>query len=217
MWTWTLNWNEVRDDLVIGSCPVATDDIDRIADEVAAGAILSLQTDICRDAFGIDYAAHCSHGRRRGLVLANAPMRDFDPPDQRAWLADAVTTLLALLATGHRTYVHCTAGINRAPLTVLGYLSFVETMTPDAALRLIQAARPAAEPYWDAYNGCRADLVARNRDAIAIRADAHAHDAKHRAGEAWRRAESAVIRDVLRARAIARTSRLDPGRCGGVT
>ena len=42
-------------------------------------------------------------------------------------LPEAVRMLYALKhALGKRVYVHCTAGINRATLTVVGYLTFVQ-------------------------------------------------------------------------------------------
>lgn len=37
-----------------------------------------------------------------------------------------VRKLALLVAMGKRVYVHCTAGINRATLTVVGYLTFVQ-------------------------------------------------------------------------------------------
>ncbi len=49
-----------------------------------------------------------------------------------------VRKLALFRAMGKRTYVHCTAGINRASLTVLGYLTFVEGMTYDQALAIVR-------------------------------------------------------------------------------
>jgi len=170
MWQWSLTWGDIRDDLVVGACPMTAEDIDRIRAGAGASALLSVQTDLCRAHFGIDYAAHVRHGRAIGLAMANAPMRDFDPPDQRRRLPDAVRCLGALLAEGRRVYVHCTAGINRSPLTVLAYLTFVEGLGTDDAMARILAARPEAQPYWEAYHGCRADLLDRHRDAIRVEA-----------------------------------------------
>lgn len=41
---------------------------------------------------------------------------------QANMLPEAVRVLAGHLMSGRRTYVHCTAGINRATLTVVGYL-----------------------------------------------------------------------------------------------
>ena len=170
MWEWTLNWNQVRDDLLIGSCPMFPQDIDRIREEGGATALLSLQSDVCRRAFGIDWEELHVHGEQLGLAMVNAPMLDFDPPDQRRNLPRAVACLSDLLAADHRVYLHCTAGCNRAPLTALGYLTFVEMQLPDAAMKLLRDGRPQSDPSWEAYDGCRADLVDVLRENIMVRA-----------------------------------------------
>jgi hypothetical protein len=40
-------------------------------------------------------------------------------------LPEAIRALNVLISRGKKVYVHCTAGINRATLTVVGYLTFV--------------------------------------------------------------------------------------------
>lgn len=200
MWTWTLNWGEVREDIVIGSCPITLADIDRIQEIVRATAILSVQTDECRARFNISHEQHQRYGEQIGLLMVNAPMRDFDPPDQRLQLPRAVTALTRLLADGHRVYVHCTAGINRSPLTVLGYLSFVETRPAEEALALIRRGRPEAEPYWDTYQGCRRDLAECHRSAISERAWELSRRHPERPSDVnWRQAEREVIREAFTA------------------
>ncbi len=198
MWVWTLNWNQVRDDLVIGSCPMTAADIDSIRRKTGVSAILSLQHPECHRYFKIDYMRHLHHGRSTGLVMVHCPMRDFDPPDQRRHLAAAVRNLHALLAAGHKVYVHCTAGINRAPLAVLAYLTFVEGLTVAKAMALIRRARPAAEPSWEAYYGCRQDLIDRHRDTISLRAWSIWNDTGGRGPDRdWMDAEAGIIREVL--------------------
>jgi atypical dual specificity phosphatase len=202
MWTWQLNWGGVRDDVFVGSCPRSASDIDAIQAGTGATAILSVQCDDCRSALRIDFDEHMRKAARCGLVLRNTPMRDFDVADQRRHLTDAVVGLTRLLGDGHRVYVHCTAGINRAPLTVLGFFTFVEGLAHDEALALIRAGRPQAEPYWEAWRGCRSDLVEQNRPAIAARAQeiSRSYGAAS-ARENWTRAEADVIREVLLAAA----------------
>lgn len=45
---------------------------------------------------------------------------------QALMLPEAVRLLDLLVTNGKRVYVHCTAGINRATLTTVGYLTFVK-------------------------------------------------------------------------------------------
>lgn len=192
---------------------MTTDDIDRIVGSTDATALLSLQTDLCRGAFAIDFTSHQNYAHRRGVTLFNTPMRDFDPPDQRQSLPDAVRALTRLLGGEHRTYVYCTAGINRSPLTVLAYLTFVDGLSTQEAMDLILGGRPEAEPYWDSYYGCRLDLVELYRDAIELRA----WDISQRIGDGdpdgnWFEAERGVIREVFLATAASNDRRLDPHR-----
>jgi hypothetical protein len=198
MWVWTLNWGEVRRDLVIGSCPIRPSDVDRICDDTGVTAVLSVQTDDCRTALGIDYEMLEEHASSRGLLLVNAPMRDFDAEDQRRRLPYAVGWLCELLARGHRTYIHCTAGINRAPLVALAYLTFVEGMAVPDALALIQRGRPQASPYWDPYHGCRDDALAPHRAAVSLRAWSLSQGDPGETPDAdWFRAEQEVLREAF--------------------
>jgi hypothetical protein len=199
MWEWTLNWGFVREDLIVGSCPVGLSDLGRIRDGTGATAVLSLQCDECRARFDIDRQAHRQHGERLGLVLVNVPMRDFDPVDQRRCLPDAVRALHRLRRAGHRVYIHCTAGINRAPLVVFAYLVWMENLVETEALRILRRGRPESEPYLDAYQGSRRDLLTIHRAAVAARAYALWRAQPGPAAEAdWHRAERDVLHSVVR-------------------
>ena len=103
MWTWTLNWDEINASIVVGSCPMSTEDIDRIRLGTHASALFSVQHDACLEHFGIDYAAHARHGRETGLEMVRYPIRDFDPGEMRKHLPGAVRVLADLLRSGHRT------------------------------------------------------------------------------------------------------------------
>jgi predicted protein tyrosine phosphatase len=212
-WRWSLNWSEVRSDLLIGSCPMALDDVERIIAATEATAILSLQSEACRSAFAIDYDTHRAYGEAAGVAMINAPMLDFDPPDQRRNLPAAVRALTALLAAGRRVYVHCTAGVNRSPLVVLGYLSFVETMEPGEALAFIRDARPEAQPSWEAFTGARDDLVETLRPFIHVRAFyLHQQHPENDPALNWVSAETDVIRQAFVSPRSLPQIRLDPAR-----
>jgi atypical dual specificity phosphatase len=210
-WEWTLNWGEVRPEIVIGSCPMTIVDIDTIRRETGATALLSLQTDQCREHFGIDYESQQTRGRQCGLAMINAPMLDFDPPDQRRRLPEAVHHLRELLVGGHRIYIHCTAGLNRGPLAVLGYLTFVELMSPSAAILAICAGRPEAAPSWEAYYACREDLTEALRERIRVRAFYLSQEyPSNDPGDNWLQAERESIRDLF---VLGQSrQRLDPAR-----
>jgi hypothetical protein len=198
MWTWSLNWGEISPHIVVGTCPMTPADLGRIQAGAGVSAVLSLQHDECLAYWDIDYEAMHRHGTRLGLAMQRCPVRDFDIPNQRKRLPYAVAALARLCSAGHRTYVHCTAGLGRAPLTVLGYLTWMDGQSPECAIGLIHAARPGAVPAWEAYHGCREDLVTRHHAWIAQRAyELHEADRQRTALENWTAAEAEVLRVVL--------------------
>ena len=204
MWTWSLNWNEVTQHIVIGSCPMRPDDMGRIQKEAGVSALLSLQHDDCLKYWGIDYPQMQNKAAEIGLTLARRPIRDFDITDMRRQLPSAVSGLAALLAQGHRTYVHCTAGLGRSPLVVLGYLTLVDGRDPEEAIAMILDSRTGAVPAWEAYRGCRYDLVEANRNKIEQRAyELYEQGINDDMQTDWRQAEREVLRNVLSGRTAA--------------
>ncbi len=198
MWEWSLNWGEITPRIVIGSCPMTVADLRRIRDEAGVSAVFSLQHDACHVYWSIDYDQLCSAGSAMKLAMDRWPIRDFDVPDMRRQLPGAVSAVARLLDQGHRTYVHCTAGLGRAPLTVLGYLTLVEQQDPEQAIRLILNGRPGAVPAWEALEGCRDDLIAQHRPAIERLA--HSFHEQGMPGDApshWLQAQSQILRSVL--------------------
>jgi predicted protein tyrosine phosphatase len=145
-WIWRLNWSEITERIVVGSCPRSAADLARIRAEAGAAALLSLQHDDCHAGIGIDYPALRRAGAALGLEMMRQPIRDLHGEDLRARLPAAVGALDALLRTHPRAYVHCTAGIGRAPSVVLGYLVQVEGRPLEDALRLLAGARPGVAP-----------------------------------------------------------------------
>ena len=200
MATWPLNWNVVRHDLVVGSCPRTPSDLDALRVETRVSAVLSVQHDDCLAKQEIDYPRQVRYGRRLGLTMERCPLRDFDPADQQRGLPAAVCALYGLLRQGHRVYIHCTAGINRSPLVVLTYLTLIEGMSLEEAMTLLLRARPAVCPTWEAYHGCRRELTARHEDRIRRRAfELGQRQPEQGALEHWLQAERAIWRAVLTA------------------
>jgi hypothetical protein len=200
MGNWRLNWNVVRHDLVVGSCPREPSDLDALRVETRVSAVLSLQHDECLEKQEIDYPRQVRYGRRIGLTMERYPLRDFDPADQRRGLPAAVRGLWGLLRQGHQVYVHCTAGINRSPLVVLAYLTLVEGTSLEEAMTLLVHARPEVCPTWGAYHGCRQELTARHFERIRQRAvELGQGSAPRPDSEVWRQAERDIWREALTA------------------
>ncbi len=198
MWNWSLNWGEITPHIVIGTCPMTPEDLSRIKTGTNVSAVLSVQHDDCLAYWGIDYTEMLAEGDKLGLTMARHPIRDIDIVDMRKNLPAAVAALASLQAAGHRTYVHCTAGMGRAPLVVLGYLTLLERIDPEEAIRKILEGRPVAVPSWEAYFGARADLVSQFRTKIERRAyELYERGVNGNARADWYQAESDVLCGTL--------------------
>lgn len=176
-WQWTLNWDPVvygeggaPEDVkvVVGSCPMSAADVDRLVDEAGAEAILCLQSGACFDAMGVDIDAVKQRCLERGVLWTSCPVYDFDRLDQAAMLPELTRALARCVALGRRTYVHCTAGINRANLTVLSYLTFVEGWELEPALAHVRSERPQANPYVECWKIARERLLAGREEELYL-------------------------------------------------
>ena len=173
-WRWTLNWDEIDANIVVGSCPRTASDVATLASPAGPRptAILCLQSDLCWDALSIDGVGVIAAARAAGILHARVAVRDFDHADQALMLPEAVRLLATLVAAGHRVYVHCTAGINRATLTVVGYYTFVGGVPLNSALKKVRTARPQAHPYVDCWRTVRGRLLEGRGEEVAGRARA---------------------------------------------
>ena len=132
--------------IFVGSCPVSRADIDRLKADFGVTGLLNLQTEDDFRYMGIDWPDLETHYRETAIAVRRSPVRDFDPASLRENLPQCVTHLDALLRAGHTVYVHCNAGINRSPTTIIAYLHWVERQELGEAVWLV-TSRHACEPY----------------------------------------------------------------------
>jgi protein-tyrosine phosphatase len=144
-----INLTRIQPELFVGTCPRTPVDVDRLTSGPHITAVLNLQTDEDFIDQGLDWDAVHNRYQSRDLVIARWPIRDFDPQDLRERLNGAVEQLHALLGVGHRVYVHCTAGMGRAPGVVIAYLSWIQGWELEQAYRFVTDQRPCA-PYIEA-------------------------------------------------------------------
>jgi atypical dual specificity phosphatase len=195
MWNWSLNWDQVTPSIVIGSCPMTGDDLKRVRSETPVTAVMSLQHDDDHRYWNIDYPAMLHTGTELGLVMERWPIRDFDIADMQRQLPEAISILAKMINRKHRVYLHCTAGLGRSTLVTLGYLTLVENYDKDAAIQLILENRSGAVPAWEAYYGCRRNLLSQHRSAIARRAYELYELGIHNDADAdWLQAQSEILR-----------------------
>jgi hypothetical protein len=210
-WEWTLNWDPIVLDengvartnpsdkeldaasMIIGSCPRTAEDVDRLVDEAGVQAIICLQCTLCHGALKIDWDPIKKRALERGVLIVRVSVRDFDRLDQAKMLPEMVRKLALFQAMGKKTYVHCTAGINRASLTVLGYLTFVKGMSYDDALKAVRECRPQANPYAVSWNIARARLLAERQE------DVYLHTVVEQGGNSAEQGGDWIARDLQKA------------------
>jgi protein-tyrosine phosphatase len=140
--------DQVFPNILVGACPRTAEHIDQLKNDFGITAILNLQTEEDFDYWGVNWEALAAHYRDSGIVVCRTPVRDFDANALRRNLAHCVESLDELLRDGHTVYVHCTAGINRSPSTVIAYLLWVEKWDWDRAVDQV-TSRHKCDPYLD--------------------------------------------------------------------
>lgn len=141
-----INFNEIQSRMFVGTYPQTPLDIDRLRMGPGVTAVLNLQTDQDFRVLGVNWETLQRHYHEQDLVVQRFPIRDFDPDDLRVRLTGAVDLLSDMMGIGHTVYVHCTAGVGRAPAVAIGYLAWRGDRDVEEAYRHVRARRPC-DPY----------------------------------------------------------------------
>lgn len=144
-----INFGPVESKLLIGNAPQGRVDVARLK-QIRVTAVLSLQSDHDFKTHNIDRKVLLSAYENNDIQLHRIAIIDFDERDLGDKVAKAAETLNQLMSVGHSVYVHCNAGVCRAPATVLTYLCFYRGMTIAEGLAYIRIGRPQAHPYLNA-------------------------------------------------------------------
>ncbi|XP_010267350.1 PREDICTED: phosphoglucan phosphatase DSP4, amyloplastic isoform X2 [Nelumbo nucifera] len=154
-----MNYNFILPDLIVGSCLQTPEDVDKLRN-IGVKTIFCLQQDPDLVYFGVDinsirvYASRCGD-----IEHLRAPIQDFDGFDLRMRLPAVLSKLYkAIKHNGGVTYIHCTAGMGRAPAVVLAYMSWVQGFKLSEAHNLLQSKR-SCFPKLDAIRNATADIL----------------------------------------------------------
>ena len=151
--------DQILSQLFVGSCPSDPADIDSLTTTFGITAVLNLQTDEDLASWGIDWHEMERAYHRQGVELRRVPVQDFNPEELRRKLPSCVQALDGLLRAGHTVYVHCNAGMNRSPSTVVAYLHWVQGMGFDEAVKYVMKRHPS-DPYVEAIRLATEDRAA---------------------------------------------------------
>ncbi len=146
-----INFSRIEPAIFIGSAPQSPLDVSRLA-QMKITAVLSLQSDADFKSHKINWGELQGAYQASNIEVERFPIIDFDEVDLSEKLPAPVAALHRLLAVQHRVYVHCNAGICRAPATVLTYLCHHRGMSVDDGLTYLRKERPQVHPYLSAVN-----------------------------------------------------------------
>ncbi|KAL5709866.1 hypothetical protein ACHQM5_020500 [Ranunculus cassubicifolius] len=153
-----MNYTVITESLIVGSQPQKAEDIDHLKEQNVA-YILNLQQDKDIEYWGIDLDAIVKRCKELGIRHMRRPARDFDPDSLRNGLPKAISSLEWAISEGKgRVYIHCTAGLGRAPATAIAYMFWFGGMNLKTAYDELTSKRPCG-PNKNAIRGATYDLA----------------------------------------------------------
>jgi protein-tyrosine phosphatase len=127
-------------DLLIGEYPTP-EDVEWLRTGFGVTAVLSLQDDADLAGKRLELRELARAYRTHGVGFHRVPVPDCDVRTQAAQL-DAIVALLGeLLRAGHRVYLHCNGGTNRAPTVAIAYLHTHQGLALAAARDFVKQRR----------------------------------------------------------------------------
>ena len=134
------NVSTILPELLVGDYPTPRD-VAWLRAEHAVTAVLNLQDDPDLAGKGLRVPDLERAYREHGVTFHRVPIADGD----NAMLLSRIDTAVALLhesiEAGHRLYVHCNAGMNRAPTIVIAYLHVHRDLSLAAARDFLKQRR----------------------------------------------------------------------------
>ncbi|CAL8464176.1 g3711 [Coccomyxa elongata] len=152
-----LYYHEVAPNLLCGSQPQSPADIERLHAEGVTN-IVNLQEDKDFAYWGVDFEAYRRRATELGMFLDRRPIVDFDGESLRRNLPRIVLAIAGALLAGGRVYVHCTAGLGRAPAACIAWRYWFNDMQLDEAYTALTAIRPCG-PKREAIRAATYDLL----------------------------------------------------------
>jgi protein-tyrosine phosphatase len=132
--------SEITDHLLVGEYP-REDDIEWLRDEHRVTAIHNLQDDEDLRINALDIAKLREVSARYGIKHVWTPVQDGSADAMADRLRAALSDLASLLSARERVYLHCNAGLNRAPTLAIAYLRAHGGMSLNEALAHVKRRR----------------------------------------------------------------------------
>jgi protein-tyrosine phosphatase len=132
--------SEISPSLLIGEFP-RPEDIPWLKSEFGVTAIHNLQDDEDLALHGLrerELAAACA---KHGIEFVRTQVQDGSADAMAERLTPIIAALRDLIAKGQRVYLHCNAGLNRAPTLAIAYLRAHGEMSLDEACGHVKGRR----------------------------------------------------------------------------
>jgi len=143
--------SEITDYLLVGEYP-RHGDIEWLRNEHRVTAILNLQDDEDLRINALDIAVLREVCARHGVKLVRTPIQDGSADDMANRLVAALQDLTELVRARERIYLHCNAGLNRAPTLAIAYLRAHGGMSLNEAMAHVKQRRPCG-PFMTVLEG----------------------------------------------------------------
>jgi len=132
--------SEITDHLLLGEYPRRSD-IEWLKHHHQVTAIHNLQDDEDLRINGLDIALLREACEQHGIKLVRTPIQDGSADDVAARLEAALRDLETLMRERQRVYLHCNAGLNRAPTVAIAYLRAHGGMSLNEAMAYVKKRR----------------------------------------------------------------------------
>lgn len=139
--------SEILPTLLVGEYP-RVEDIAWLKQEFGISAVFSLQDAEDLAVKSLSLSALVSTYRQQQIEFRRTPVADFDCQSLAVVFPTALEILHVLAQEGHRVFLHCNAGCNRAPTLTIAYLHVHHGMALDEARDFVKARRPCG-PYME--------------------------------------------------------------------
>jgi protein-tyrosine phosphatase len=102
--------------------------------KAGVNGVLNVQTEIDFEHRGIHWPKMLEYYRANKITAIHYPIHDFNEADLKLKLKAGADLLNKMINEDNlEVYVHCTAGMGRAPAIVVTYLCLYKGMDPDEA------------------------------------------------------------------------------------
>jgi protein-tyrosine phosphatase len=136
---------EILPELLIGEY-LRPEDVAWLRQTHGVTAVLNLQDDDDLRIKGLDLKSLAESFERAGVAMVRMPVPDSSADHLAQALEAAVAEVNTLIEGGERVYLHCNAGINRAPTVAIAFIHLHRTMALGEAVSYVRKRRICA-PY----------------------------------------------------------------------